>query len=249
MEVFVKVQQPEATELVKGWKNVIHIEGWQPKRGDIIVIYATDLVISDDLSPLEFRQDVINQQQYGNMPPDGELPVNALIGLVKVLCETDRRMNAWTRDEENIYHVVNALEFDSPLRLPFDICSRLTDVKDKLPSHRCSNYSPHISQGAIELFLPLSKENFDKASNGGTITLEYAGHIKTILEDYMDDFEVLTVNCNRQAKSFFFNAEILEERDESLTGLKKYPSALDPSGVTTRKWVQFSCRYPKIFVD
>ena len=61
MEVFVKVQQPEATELVKGWKNVIHIEGWQPKRGDIIVIYATDLVISDDLSPLEFRQDVINQ--------------------------------------------------------------------------------------------------------------------------------------------------------------------------------------------
>ena len=135
------------------------------------------------------------------------------------------------------------------MRLPFDICSRLTDVKDKLPSHRCSNYSPHISQGAIELFLPLSKENFDRASKGGTITLEYAGHIKTILEDYMDDFEVLTVNCNRQAKSFFFNAEILEERDESLTGLKKYPSALDPSGVTTRKWVQFSCRYPKIFVD
>ena len=249
MEKFVKVSQPEASLLVKGSKNVIHIDGWRPQRGDILFIYATDLVISDDLSPLEFRQDVINQQQFGNLPPDGELPVNALIGLVKVLCETDRRMNVWTRDAVNIYHVVNALEFDFPLRLPYSLCCRLADVKEKVPSHRSYNSSPHISVGAIELSVPLSKENFVKASDGGTITLEYSGNIKTILEDYMDDFETLTVSHNRQAKSFFFNAEILEERDESLTGLKQYPSALDPSGVTTRKWVQFSCRDPKIFVD
>lgn len=243
MEIYIQLPQPYATAVVEGIRNAVPIPGWPENRSGWVYIYATDSMIREDDIPLEWRQELFNHQQYGNLKPTAALPTNALVGFVKVLCKADPRLSMWSQDDGCTYHVVNPHEFDAPLYLPFEIVSRLERLNEYLPSHKRRISNPFmLNDTGFQLSVPVNSEVFSCAMKGGTIILEKVGTIGIILQEGMQDFAKLIVTHGDYAKSFFFDAELIDEYDENHIDKKLYPSAMDPSGLTTRTQILFSCR-------
>ena len=79
--------------LVKGLMNVVRTANQQLLENRRLYIYATEPV-SDPATPIEWVQEVNNQQAFGNLGETKDLPTNALIGFVDVIGPADTDGNA-----------------------------------------------------------------------------------------------------------------------------------------------------------
>lgn len=126
----LSVQQPWASLIVAGIKDVEN-RTWQPKQlpGRILIHASkkTSLRLMDN-EPLEWVQEIFNEQLFGNLPDFPDMPSNAIIGYVTVeRIDKDNAHSVWAAGESNneklyYWHLTDAHIFDEPI----------TNVKGKL---------------------------------------------------------------------------------------------------------------------
>lgn len=119
----LSVQQPWASLIVAGIKKVEN-RTWQPKQlpGRILIHASkkTSLRLMDN-EPLEWVQEIFNEQLFGNLPDFADMPSNAIIGYVTVeRIDKDNNHSIWAageNDDEKLYywHLTDAYVFDEPI--------------------------------------------------------------------------------------------------------------------------------------
>lgn len=126
----LSVQQPWASLIVAGIKDVEN-RTWQPKQlpGRILIHASkktTERMMNNE--PIEWVQEIFNEQIFGNLPDFPDMPGNAIIGYVTVeRVDKDNARSVWAAGESNdeklyYWHLTDAHVFDQPI----------TDVKGKL---------------------------------------------------------------------------------------------------------------------
>ena len=236
--------QPYATMIAKGLLNAVrtrlHFE-----KAHRIFIYAGEPVTNPAM-PIEWVQEVINHQLFGNLAETKDLPTNELVGFVDVLCPADPRSSVWTLDEEPAYLVGNAHAFDNPLVFLENEHDNLRGIEDFIPSHVFKPVNPFLLDYDEELVLPVNRRLFHMAAMRQTLKFELTGLLAvTVLDDNgeLKPFTKFTVINNRRAKSFLFEGEICHELTADETDLQRYPSVTSADGTTTRAQLVLSCRY------
>lgn len=126
----LSVQQPWASLIAAGIKDVEN-RTWQPKQlPGRILIHASKKCTLRSLSnePVEWMQEIFNEQLFGNLPDFVDMPDGAIIGYATVeRVDKDSANSVWAAgesDDENLYywHLTDAHLFDEPI----------TGVKGKL---------------------------------------------------------------------------------------------------------------------
>ena len=238
------IQQPYATMIVRGLRNAIPDEHFS--RGQHIYINASVPVFNPN-TPLEWLQEVINHQLFGNLPPTEDLPYGKCVGFVDVLCQADGNESRWTKTQEPTVIVTNAHVFDEPQ----SIMPRGWYDAEDIPSHQFGERSVMIWRHFDELCVPVNEKLYDIASQGGSVTFEMTGSlaVDTLLDNGEDQmFEKFTLSCGQRSKSFLWNddCDVVWEQDPETDDLVLYPSVYAASGKAPRARLQLSCRYPLI---
>lgn len=119
----LSVQQPWASLIVAGIKTVEN-RTWQPKQlpGRILIHASkkTSLRLMNH-EPLEWVQEIFNEQLFGNLPNFTDMPANAIIGYVTVeRIDKDNANSVWAAGESNderlyYWHLTDAHVFDEPI--------------------------------------------------------------------------------------------------------------------------------------
>ena len=108
----LSLSQPFATAVVKGLLNVVRTE-LHLEKAQRIFIYAGEPVTNPAM-PIEWRQEVINHQLYGNLAETKDLPTYEPVGFVDVLCPAEHKSNVWTLGQPGTAYLVgNAHAFDT----------------------------------------------------------------------------------------------------------------------------------------
>lgn len=247
---YVAISQPGATLVAMGIRNAVQIEERLRKKTWRLYIYATEPVVNNAELPMEWVQEAFNQEQYGNLPPIEDLPVNALIGFFDwfSLSNSFEKESIWSAGiEEPVYVVCNAHMFDVPLFLPTKIIDNIDDIDDLVPCHECRPKTPHLLSIENELIMNVSDKNFAIASCGGSFALEYTVALAKLLEGKLDDIKTITLLNGIKSKTFMFKADLVYDYvDGSNDDLKMYPSALSPDGNIFRAQLMLSFDEPLI---
>ena len=212
----LEIQQPYASLLVKGICDATHIDEEVLQKFKRYYIFASDLMISDAAMPLTWRQEVFNQQQYGNLPDYEKLPVRSLVGYVDWNGHATPNANVWTASIKGTSEFVrNAHEFDVPYQLPLQFLKEHGMYELLFQSHVSLNPQPYLAQYGHEIIFPTSFCNFTAASRRGSFVLEMT-HSLSLLLNEMEEIIKMTVHFGSRAKTFLFNAEIitLDDYDE-----------------------------------
>lgn len=238
------IPQPHASMVVRGERDVIRDEHFSP--GDCILVNA--IAPKDDPdTPLEWRQEVINQQLFGNLAPTKDLPVDKCLGVVKVLKRVNKFYSKWSKLEPSVV-VHKALVFDDPQPIAN---RRLCELKDIL-SHKFHPIDVHVANSATELVIPIDKRQFTVASKGGTVTFEMCGSLVVYTlfdEGILKKFDTFRLKCGQLSKTFYWNedCDVEWEQDTETAELVMYPSVYAESGFAPRAKLHLSCRLPFIY--
>ena len=126
----LSVQQPWASLIVAGIKDVEN-RTWKPsKMPGRILIHASKKTSLRAMGnePLEWVQEIFNEQDFGNLPDFPDMPDGAIIGYATVeAVDHDNARSIWASGDSNIeglwyWHMTDAHIFDEPI----------TGVKGKL---------------------------------------------------------------------------------------------------------------------
>lgn len=126
----LSVQQPWASLIVAGIKDVEN-RTWKPKEmPGRILIHASKKCSLRSLNnePIEWMQEIFNEQVMGNLPDFPDMPDGAIIGYVTVeAVDQDFAHSIWASGVSNVeglyyWHLKDAFIFDEPI----------TSVKGKL---------------------------------------------------------------------------------------------------------------------
>lgn len=238
------LQQPYASMLVLGLRNAVRNEHFS--RGQRIFVYATVPKYDPD-TPLEWLQEVINQQLFGNLLPTEDLPIGLCLGFVDVLCAADMRDGIWAAIPEQSVVVHNAHAFDEPQL----IMPRKGFEADDIPSHKFTPRDPHSLFCDDELLVPVSQQIYDAAAQGGNVTFELAGSLAIAATDergLLKEFSKFTLSCGHRSKTYLWNidCEVIWEQAPPTYDLVLYPSVRAASSKIPRARLRLSCRYPLI---
>lgn len=242
-------QQPYASMLVKGLMNVVRIASQHPLENRRILIYATEPV-SDPATPIEWVQEVNNQQSFGNLADTQDLPRHELVGFVDVLGPADPDTNVWAAGKgERAYLVGNAHEFVMPLHItPNEVQEHLDFIKrvnTTVHIPRC----PFFKDNGNNLVLPVNVFLDSLAWNEQDFSIELVGDFaKLVLYEHglLKPFLRYTIWHGGIGRTFAVDddTEVRYEINADNSDLRRYPSALAPDGTTTRAKLHFSCRFP-----
>ena len=201
----IHLKQPIASMICAGLANVVHLAVPPSEIPCRLLIYATKPEC-DACTPLEWQQEVINQQSFGNLEPTDELPVNQLIGFVDLVREIPHSFNLWSRGlKKPAYLVMNAHTFIAPLDINPDEVEQnlnfieLANTKFLIP--RC----PYLADNESELVLPVNAMLYAMAWTGTAISIQLEGDFaKLVLNEYglLKPFTKYTLWFGREGKSF-----------------------------------------------
>ena len=232
-----------------GLANVVHLAVPPSQIPCRLFIYATKPEYETCI-PLEWRQEVINQQLFGNLESTDELPINQLIGFVDLVRMIPHNYNLWSLgSKKTAFLVTNAHTFIVPLDINPDEVEQnldfieLVNTKILIPRH------PYLTDNEAELVLPVNMRLYSMASTGAAIFIQLAGEFaKLVLNEYglLKPFTRYTLWHDNEGKRFVVDAdtEIVHELNADGSDLCRYPSMLSPDGMTTRASLRFSCRFP-----
>ena len=238
------IQQPYATMVVRGLRDVILNEHFSITQR--IYINAT-APKNDPDTPLEWRQEVINQQLFGNLPPIEELPYDKCLGFVKVLDFAYSLHSKWSISQPPSVSVYKAHEFDEPQ----PITERKLYDYERIPSHAFIAGEVQSRGYFSKLMIPVNEKLYAIASNGGNVSFEMTGSLSDFTnfdKGTLRDFDKFTLVCGQRSKTFFWHkdCDIYWEQDPETDELVLYPSVYNESGKAPRARLNLSCRYPLI---
>ena len=244
MNKFINLPQPYATMVVRGLRKAIPDERFS--KGDRIYINALAPKYELD-TPLEWFQEVINHQLFGNLPPIEDLPTDKCLGFAEVLCMADGIENRWTCVPEPSVILTNCHEFDElqPIK------PREAYEAEDIPSHRFYGADAHIRDFGDELVVNVNDELYAIASKGGILTFELTGSLAVCCmtdEGLVKQFEKFTIMRGNRSKTFLWNddCDVEWEQDPDTDELVLYPSVFNALGKSARGWLNLSCLYPLI---
>ena len=230
--------------LVLGLRNVVPDELFS--RGQRIFVYAAAPVFEPD-TPLEWIQEVINQQLFGNLPSTDDLPFGLWLGFVDALYPADTNSSVWSAQSTPMVMVANAHAFDEPQL----IIPRKGFEASDIPSHKFSSRIPHSLFCDDELLVPVSQLVYENAAQGKDVYFELAGTLALIVMDnkgMLKEFSKFTLSYGQRSKSYLWNidCDIIWEQSPLTSDLVLYPSVYATSGKVPRARLRLSCRYPLI---
>lgn len=246
MEKLINLQQPFAQMLVQRLIRAVHINALQKDVANRILIYAKEPKDLNSL-PLECRQEILNQQVFGNLAPIDKLPVNAFVGFVDVLSyNVNFEKEIWLNTmPKPCYAVLEAFAFDEPLSVKPDILR--TNLIEVLPSHI---FEPQFAYATSQtLFLPVNKRIFAIAANNGSFRVELNEDIASLIMDENGEvkhFTSFSLTCGNRIKKFVWtdDCDIEWEQDPKTDELVLYPSAKADCALTPRAALLLSCLFP-----
>ena len=172
------MQQPWAEMASAGLMKVVHVDAPPEEMPKRIFFHA----IEPDRSigfPIEWLQEVHNQQVFGNISKTDDLATNAILGFADVGGITPFDLNIWSRGAPpNRYFLVNAHVFDKPI--PLVEADELLD--DHLPPyHKVRRRFLYESEN--DLVVPVSAKIFELASQGQSFKIDLIGDAADVIID------------------------------------------------------------------
>ena len=194
--------------------------------------------------PLEWIQEVINHQKFGNLPPTEELPTEKVVGVVKIFYKAELDYNIWSLEPPTTSYVVgDACELDEPLDVSCDEVKSWKNLPQDVKFHSFEPAMPHFRARDFEIVIPVCGNMYYQASQGKPIKFEFAGKLANLMKDRIDGslipFENMRLVCGKRWKRFHFLPSIeVEMAGESP---KRYPSVLSDVGRSNRKILTLEC--------
>ena len=239
----VILKQPWAEMASAGLMTVVHINAPLEEVPKRIFFHA----MGPDRSigyPIEWLQEVHNQQVFGNIPKTDELPTNAIVGFANVGGIAPDDLNIWSRGAPpNRIFLVNAHVFDKPI--PPGVADELSD--DHLPPYHkvCRRF---LYESENDLVIPVSEEVLTLASQGKSFEIDLIGNTVNVIIDrrnQLKPFSAFRLICGNKEKRFLFTDDcriVVDVNDDG--SLKYYPSVLREDGVGARASLQLCCDHP-----
>lgn len=211
----LSVQQPWASLIVAGIKDVEN-RTWKPQTmPGRILIHASKKCSLRTVGnePLEWVQEILNEQLFGNLPDFPDMPDGAIIGYATVAAvDQDNAGSAWASGDSNedglyYWHLKDAFVFDEPI----------TGVKGKLhlwDYDLDENNLPSAHQVPLvgfeieddNLFIPINKKRWDSLAENQAIIIDLGVTASTLLckPDVYDlkPFKTITFAHNGNERKF-----------------------------------------------
>ena len=216
---FMKVmsfQQPWASLITAGIKDV-EKRSWEPEElPERILIHATprSIIATKGSYPLEWMQIVKNEQIYGNLPYNYDLPINAIIGYVSLnWLEKKSVPRSFSLKNENEYywHFKDAYLFDEPILevrsklylWDYDIDENNLPAAHKVKCNRVAvkNYNVNI---------PVTENIFLGLAHYGEFAIEFSIHESLLCQPNsykMKRFKYVTFKCKGEQRTFALEPE------------------------------------------
>lgn len=215
------------------------------KRIAIVAVKSTQ----NPALPLEWRQEFLNGQRFGNLPMYDEMKEDVVLGTVDLVFHDFPFKNIWTRDMEHPWSVFNARIFDTAV--PVDTFKTLSDEEvNDLPVHFFTDAKVPYCNGDNELVMPVHRRMMGAAMRGRTLVFDLTEDLAKVLFMPMTmsikPFWMLTLTCGHTARHFVFQASIEEVKMRDGTPIR-FASVLTCSGKENRNLLRLKCDRPIFF--
>ena len=248
----LSVQQPWASLIVAGIKTVEN-RTWKPSvMPGRILIHASKKTSLRAMNnePLEWVQEILNEQTFGNLPDFPDMPSNAIIGYVTVeAVDHDNANCIWASGESGderlwYWHLTDAHIFDEPIR---DVKGKLhlweydLDENNLPPAHKLD--LPYVSVEGDNINVPLGQPEWDALTPNDRLSLELGMLANDLcLPDVFDLIPLKTITFFRgeQKRRFLLKpeteAKYYTDGSEDQNPLKFF-SMFNPDG--TERWIAY----------
>lgn len=184
------VQQPWASLLCLGIKNVENRSWETSHRGKLLIVASSKKVVSNfmDCMPVEIYDTIINEQIFGNVPEDlNQLPTSAVIGYVTIKdCVKGEYLSEWGGPEFQ-WVVEEAYLFDEPQLVGIKAKLKLFDVPEidennLPPAHKVKLKGMRLDGDTLNI--SITDKCLDEVLENGELRLGfYATNVCYELED------------------------------------------------------------------
>lgn len=249
MQKVIKFPKQVAALLLYGVVPGVRLEAQLFESRERLFVYATDELVSNLQLPIEWQMEAYNNQVYGNIPSNSELPNDAFYGWFEVSNYPFVEPPVLSAGQDGrLYRVVCPRIFDHPLVMPDNAYEDflLEHFLDAIPVYHIHEVAVPMDWGG-ELELPVNGTLFDTIPRVGKITLDLFGRLATcVLDDNgeLKPFTLLTLACGNRRRSFNFLGEIFTTLNENFEPIL-YPSMLDSTGFDIRKRLVLHCGDPR----
>lgn len=230
----LSINQPWASLIVSGAVDVANLDFGTDFTGRILIHAAEHRMTEDFFEevPVEWAKSISNEQTYGNLQMDHELPRNSIVGAVDlVTCTQQQGDSPWESTDPVLYkwHFANPMQCDSAVEHP-EIPAGFTDseiVEAQLPeSYDRKRQLPKL-EGAT-LVIPVASMIYEQLTDVEDFSLyldwdaAYMQHIfqspeqveQTVIRNIR--FNNVYFNKERVVKSVSYCAEKDEEGKDAL---------------------------------
>ena len=248
----LSVKQPWASLIVAGIKKVEN-RTWQPKElPGRILIHASKKTSLRAMAkePLEWVQEILNHQTYGNFPDFPELPDGAIIGYVTVeKIDKDCANSVWAAGDNNdpnlyYWHVADAYVFDSPItgvKGKLNLWQYDLDENNLPPAHKVDVQFPTVTDDNI--MVPVNEEVWNGLTANKSLALELGTLANDLcLPEAFDLKPLKTITFNHKGKQRTFVLKPETEAQYYTDGGEeqnpaKFLSLFEPDGAI--RWVAY----------
>ena len=239
----VILKQPWAEMASAGLMTVVHVNAPLEEVPKRIFFYAMEPDHSI-VYPIEWLQEVHNQQVFGNITNTDDLPTDTIVGFADVVGIASEDFNIWSRGAPpNRYFLVNAHKFDNPI--PIEDAANL-NAGHLPPYHKvCRRF---LYESENDLVIPVSEEVQTVASQGKSFEIDLIDTTVNVIIDrrnQLKPFSAFRLICGNKEKRFLFTDDcriVVDVNDDG--SLKYYPSVLREDGVGARASLQLCCDRP-----
>lgn len=258
----LSVEQPWASLIVAGIKDIEN-RTWQPEQMPCrILIHASKAVDFDTLynkTPIEWVQEALNHEMFGNIPYLIDLPESAIIGYVTVDCiDSDLFKNRFKENGKNqwadfvsnnenmrYWQLTDAHVFDEPIQCVREGETRLweyADVdEDNLPPAHKVAITKLVLDGD-KIIVPLSEAYWNELEPHGSMNVDLTINLARLWFTLLTDqgFNTLSYNTitfthqGRQRTFQMVPDSIVSDVSDADGFPLLYPSANNENG-TNRK--------------
>lgn len=248
----LSIQQPWASLIVAGIKDIEN-RTWKPKETPgRILIHASKKCTMRTVSnePLEWVQEIFNEQLFGNLPNFPDMPDSSIIGYVTVdAIDKDNAHSIWAAGEsctEDLYywHLKDAYMFDEPIKgvkgklhlWDYDI-----DENNLPPAHKVE--LKFITVNEDNIIIPVPEDTFLKLTPNSSFTLEVCTLAELLCQPDVYDmkpFKTIIFSYKGHQRTFVLKPETevqyITDGSEDQNQLK-YLSILEPEGAI--RWIAY----------
>lgn len=245
----LSIQQPWASLIAAGIKDVEN-RSWKPKiLPDRVLIHASKKCTARTVSklPIEWVQEILNEQMMGNLPEFSDMPSGAIIGYFSIgRINKKTEGSVWASgsdDEEDTYywHLNDCYLFDEPIlgvKGKLNLWDYEIDENNLPPAHQIP--IEELESDEDHVYLPIQDVRWQTLGENQDLFIELGIVASEVLCKPgvydLKDFNTITFCNNGEERSFRLTEDtysvVVTDSDREP---EKYLSILEPNGA--KRWV------------